>query len=109
MSFYQGLPEFVRIKDLSGAAASDSRIYMEVNSSLMVYKDRFPERSTSAMYCLALPAEAQDFKDLVEEATGGAPAILDIKSAVLPGNAAPGDQNSLYKYTASIGAALRNF
>ncbi len=108
ISFYQGIPEFIRIKDLSGTAAADSRVFMEINSSLMVYKNRFPEHAAQSVFCLTAPSDALYFQEMVAEATGMAPVLLETKSAVTPGNAAPGDQNTLFTYTAAIGAALRN-
>lgn len=104
----QGVPEFVRIKDLSGTTATDSRVFMEINSSLMVCKNRFPDHLTRTVFCLAAPDVIQDFREMVEEATGSAATLLEAKSVVTPGNSAPGDQVTLYPYTAAIGAALRS-
>lgn len=108
IAFYQGLPEFIRIKDLSGTIATDSRVFMEINSSLMVCKSRFPERISRAVLCFAPPESLHDFKEMVMEATGSSViTLLETKSAVVPGNSAPADQKALYSYTAAIGAALR--
>lgn len=108
IAFSQDVPDFVRVKDLSGAAVTDSRLFMEINSSLMVYKNRFPERVTQTIFCLAAPDAAQNFMDMVTEATDSVPTLLETKTVVTPGDAAPGDQNLLFNYTAAIGAALRN-
>lgn len=109
VAFSQGIPEFIRSKDLSGTLATDSRVYMEINSSMLVYKERFPERSAEAVFCVASPDVAQNFLEMVAEATGLLPVLLETKGAVTPGNSAPGDQMRLFPCTASIGAALRNF
>jgi type IV pilus assembly protein PilM len=108
VAFAQGIPEFIRSKDLSGTSATDSRVYMEINSSLLVYKERFPERPVPAVFCFTSPDTAQDFKDLVAEAIGTPPVLLETKGAVIPGNFAPGDQARLFPCTAAIGAALRS-
>lgn len=108
IAFSQGIPDFIRIKDLSGTAVADSRIYMEINSSLMVYKNRFPDRIPQTVFCLAAPIDSQQLLEMVNEATGFATVLLETKTVVTPGNAAPGDQNGLFAYTAAIGAALRN-
>jgi type IV pilus assembly protein PilM len=108
IAFSQGSPEFIRIKDLTGTTATDSRVFMEINSSLMVCKNRFPEHLTRTVFCLAAPDIIRDFGEMVEEATGFAPTLLEVKTAVTPGNSAPGDQAALYPYTAAIGAALRS-
>jgi len=105
--FADGIPEFIRVKDLSGSLATDSRVYMEINSSLLVLKDRFPEKFIQTLFCVAAPDVAQDFQSLVTEATGLTPILLETKSVVTPGNSAPGDQMRLFPCTAAIGAALR--
>ena len=109
IAFAQGIPEFIRIKDLSGTLASDSRVYMEINSSLLVHRERFPDRPVQSVFCVASPDVAHDFQEMVAEATGAAPVLLETKGAVTPGNSAPGDQVRLFPSTAAIGAALRSF
>lgn len=108
MAFSQGMPEFIRVKDLSGTVATDSRVFMEINSSLMVCKNRFPDRQSRVVFCMTEPELMQDFREMVEEATGTVATPLETKSVVIPGNAAPGDKATMYAYTAAIGAAMRN-
>jgi type IV pilus assembly protein PilM len=109
VAFAGGIPEFFRSKDLSGTAATDSRVYMEISSSFLVYKERFPELPMQTVFCCAPPDVARDFQSLVAEAIGLAPLLLETKEAVTPGNSAPGDQARLFPCTAAIGAALRSF
>jgi type IV pilus assembly protein PilM len=108
VAFSKGIPEFIRSKYLSGTLATDSRVYMEINSSLLVYKERFPERTVQTIFCVASPDVAQNFQEMVAEATGLTPVLLETKGAVTPGNSAPGDQARLFPCTAAIGAALRS-
>ena len=108
VAFSQGIPEFIRSKDLSGTLATDSRVYMEINSSLLVYKERFPDRSEQTVFCVASPDVAQNFQEMVAEATALSPVLLETKGAVTPGNSAPGDQTRLFPCSAAIGAALRS-
>lgn len=108
IAFSQGVPEFIRVKDLSGPAGAESRVFMEINSSLMVYKNRFPDRVCQTIYCLAAPTDITEFREMVAEASGLEPVLLETKAVITPGNAAPGDQNKLFAHTAAIGAALRN-
>jgi type IV pilus assembly protein PilM len=108
-AFAQGIPEFIRIKDLSGTMATDSRVYMEINSSLLVYKERFPDRPVQSVFCVASPDVAHNFQEMVAEVTGVTPVLLETKGAVTPDNSAPGDQVRLFPSTAAIGAALRSF
>ena len=45
MVFAAGILEFQRVKEISGSRGVDSRVYMEINSSLKVYRERYPERA----------------------------------------------------------------
>jgi len=108
MAFSQSIPEFIRVKDLSGAKAVDSRLFMEINSSLLIYRERFPERLTGKIFCVAQHDMAQNFLEIVKEASGASTSLLEIKAVVTPGGNAPGDQKTLFPYTAAIGAALRS-
>jgi type IV pilus assembly protein PilM len=108
IAFAQGIPEFIRIKDLSGAPATDNRVYLEISSSLLVYRERFPDHQPHAVYCLSSPQMELNFQAMVAEATEASPVVLETKAMILPGNDAPGDQTTLFPYTAAIGAALRS-
>lgn len=109
IAFMDGIMELIRSKDLSGSQATDSRVYMEINSSMLLYKERFPEKTTDTVFCVASPEIAHDFQEMVAEATGFTPHLLEAKGAITPGNSAPADQARLFPYTAAIGAALRSF
>jgi hypothetical protein len=76
---------------------------------MLVYKEKFLERSVETVFCVASPDVAHNFLEMVAEATGLAPLLLETKGTVTPGNSAPGDQARLFPYTAAIGAALRSF
>ena len=106
--FADGILEFQRVKDLSGSLGVDSRVYMEINSSLMVYRERHPERVVEHVSCIAPPDVAREFCGMVAEATGCTPTLLEIKSIVKPADTAPADQETLFPYTTAIGAALRS-
>ena len=106
--FADGVLEFQRVKDLSGSRGVDSRVYMEINSSLMVYRERFPERTVQLVSCVAPPDVAQEFCGMVAEAVGSAPTLLEVKTIIKPADTAPADQESLFRYTTAIGAALRS-
>ena len=108
ISFGQGIPEFVRIKDLSGTPVTDNRVFMEISSSLRVYQERFPDHLSHVVYCVASPDRAQKLQEMVAEAAGATPVLLETKALITPGNDAPGDQTTLFPYTAAIGAALRS-
>lgn len=106
--FVDGVLQFQRIKELSGSRGVDNRVFMEINSSLMVYRDQNPDRPVEHVSCVAPHDVAREFCSLVAEATGCNPVLLEIKSAVKSADAAPADQESLFPYTAAMGAALRS-
>lgn len=106
--FSDGIPEFIRIKDLSGAEVIDSRVYMEINSSFLVHRERFPERVLSHVACLAPPDMSYDFCNMVSEVTECESVFLETKSVVVPSDTAPADQASLFPFTTAMGAALRS-
>jgi type IV pilus assembly protein PilM len=108
VAFTEGVPEFIRSKDLTGTMATDSRVFMEINSSLLVYRERFPERLIQSVFCIAAPDVTTAFLDMVAEATAATPAMLEVKGLVTPGNYAPGDQVRLFPCSAAIGVAVRN-
>ncbi|BCS53664.1 type IV pilus biogenesis protein PilM [Geobacter sp. SVR] len=106
--FNGGIPEFVRIKELPGSSAIDNRAYMEINNSLLAYRERFPERIVPKVYCLAAPAVASEFCGMASEAAGVETNLLEAKAIVKPSDSAPADQAALFPYTAAIGAAMRS-
>ncbi len=108
MIFANGVPEFIRIKELSGTPAVDNRVFMEINSSFLVYRERFPDRVLQYVACIAPPDIAAEYRIMVTEATGYEAILLETKSAVTPGDASPADQESLFPFTTAIGAALRS-
>ena len=108
MIFSDGVPEFIRIKDLSGVVAVDSRVYMEINSSFLVYRERFPDRELKHVACIAPPGMMSDFSGMVNEVTACESILLETKSVVTPSDTAPADQESLFPFTSAIGAALRS-
>jgi type IV pilus assembly protein PilM len=108
MVFADGILEFQRVKELSGSSGVDSRVYMEINSSLKVYRDRFPERGVNHVSCIAPPDVAREFCGMVAEAAGFEPTLLEVKTVLRPSGSAPADQESLFPFTTAIGAALRS-
>jgi type IV pilus assembly protein PilM len=106
--FAEGVLEFQRVKDLAGSHGVDSRVYMEINSSLMVYRDRFSEREVPHISCVAPPDVAREFCSMIAEATGNEPTLLEVKTVLKPSDTAPADQETLFSYTPAIGAAMRS-
>jgi len=108
MLFSDGSLEFLRFKELPGSLPSDNRVFMEISNSLLAYRERFQERIIKKIVCIAPPDAAGDFCAMVAEATGSEPLLLETKAIVKPSDSAPADQESLFPFTAAIGAALRS-
>jgi type IV pilus assembly protein PilM len=107
--FSDGSPEFLRFKELPGALPADNRVFMEINNSLLAYRERFPERIIQKIACIAPPDAAGDFCSMVAEAVGSEPQLLEARAVVKPSDSVPADQQTLFPFTAAIGAALRSF
>jgi type IV pilus assembly protein PilM len=105
MIFSEGVPTFYRSKSLPATSASSSRVYMEVNNSLVAYRQRWPDRITGRIFCLAPPDSAEEFAAMAAEVAGQEAAQLDIRHLVQSGNLAPSDKAALFQFTAAIGAA----
>ena len=108
MVFNEGIPEFLRIKELGDTPVSDNRVYREISNSLLAYRERFPEHVPHKVFSVAAPDAAREFCDLVGEASESDALLLEAKTVVKPSENAPADQATLFPYTAAIGAALRN-
>ena len=105
MVFADGVPAFYRSKSLMGATPGSNRVYMEVNSSVLAYRQRWPERELGPAYCVA-PPDAIDFCAMASEVTGRTAIELETCNICSFSNVAPADQETLYPLTAAIGAAL---
>lgn len=103
--FYGGVLSFYRSKEAVGEAQN---LYREVNSSFLVYGDRFPGQAVAEVFCMAAASDAESFRSLVAEASGLEPVLLDLERMVspLPG---PGlDKAALHALAGSLGAAVRS-
>ena len=97
---------FIEEKELPGCEPTDSRVYREISNSLLVYRERFPDRQLDTLFCMVAPEYMSDFLVLSAEATDLSPLPLETKGVVIPGNQVPGDQDRLFPYSAAIGAAM---
>lgn len=106
--FHEGMPGFVRFKELPGISPVDRRVYTEINNSLLAYHERFPERGIGQALCVAPPDVANDFRDMLAETAGCTVSLLEAKTVVTTSDSAPADQQALFPFTAAIGAAMGN-
>lgn len=106
--FSDGVPEFVRFKELPGIQGNPGQIYSEISNSLLVYREKFAVNQLKNIYCIAETGLSRDFCDMLEELCGSRPVLLEVGSIVKPSNEAPTDQKTLFPFTAAIGAAVRS-
>jgi type IV pilus assembly protein PilM len=103
--FFGGVLSFYRTKETVGEAHN---LYHEVNSSLLVYRDRFPGQTVGEVFCMAGPAEAEDFRAVVAEASGLEPVLLDLERLVSFDASSALDKPVLHGLAAALGAAARS-
>jgi type IV pilus assembly protein PilM len=103
--FYGGVLSFYRTKETVGEAQN---LYREVNSSFLVYHDRYPGQAVSEVFCMAGAADAETFRSLVAEASGLEPVLLDLDRMVTLGRGLALDRGTLHALAGSLGAALRS-
>lgn len=103
--FHAGVLSFYRTKEGVGDVQN---LYREVNSSFLVYGDRFPGQTVGEVLCMAAPADAEAFRALVAEAAGLEPVLLDLERMVQQAPVLGLDRPALHALAGSIGAALRS-
>lgn len=103
--FHAGVLSFYRSKEV---AADVQNLFREVNSSFLVYGDRFPGQAVGEVLCMAQPADAEAFRALVAEATGLEPVLLDPERMVQKAPALGLSREALHALSGSVGAALRS-
>lgn len=106
--FYDGMLEFCRAKELPGINPDANRIFRELNSSFLVYQEKYPSHSSAEAFCIHSADDSDAFCALVAEATGLEPVLLDVERAVKRDKCPSVDNKTLRMLTAALGAATRN-
>jgi type IV pilus assembly protein PilM len=108
MVFNGGKIEFCRAKDVPGGIKEPNRVFREINSSFLVFKEKNPAHLPTEAFCIISEGDAEAFCALVAEATGLDPILLDAERIITHGDCPGADLKTLRRYAASIGAAVRN-
>jgi type IV pilus assembly protein PilM len=106
--FYNGRLEFCRVKEVSGGISEPNRIFREINSSFLIFKEKFPGHSPTESFCVYSGDDAEAFCALVADATGTDPVLLDAERVVVRDNCQGSDGKTMRRYAAALGAAARN-
>ena len=109
MVFYDGILEFYRSKELPGGLFDAARVFQEISSSLLFYREKNPLRELGTCFCIVEQTLWEPFHDIVAEATGLEPLILEAERFVMAGTGITLSHNSAYILSASLGAAVRAF
>jgi type IV pilus assembly protein PilM len=108
MIFHNGVLDFYRSKELPAALNGPNRMFREIDSSLLVYREKQPAYSLTEAFCIAPQDEAETFRAIVAEATGVEPLMLDAGRVVSRKEGFGADAKTLQALTAAMGAATRN-
>lgn len=106
--FNSGTLEFYRSKEIPGTALDADRVFREINSSLLVHKERYPGHGVNQVYYSASVDEAELFRSVVAETVGVEPLPLDVDRIVGCKEGLTVDKKTLNMLSASLGAATRN-
>lgn len=102
--FQGGILSFYRSKEGLDDVQS---LYREVNSSFLVFRDRFPGQAVTEVLCMAAPGDAESFRAVVAEASGLEPVLLDLERMVQQAPTLGMDRTALHAMAGALGAALR--
>ncbi|ANA40258.1 MULTISPECIES: type IV pilus biogenesis protein PilM [Geobacter] len=103
-----GVIDFYRAKEMGRDGVDPNRIFMEVNSSLLVYRDKNPGREVKSVLCLAPPDGGESFSGIVAEASGVDPVLFAPQTFIASNGSTAAAPASLHDLAAALGAATRN-
>jgi len=108
MIFHEGKLEFCRAKEVPGGVRESNRIFREINSSFLLFKEKAPGHSPTEAFCVYSEDDAESFCSLVGEATGLDPVLLDAERIIARERPTGVDLKTMRRYAAALGAAARN-
>ena len=106
--FKSGILEFYRSKELAGGTMDADRVFREINSSLLVYREKYPGHVVNQAFCGASFEDLEILRSVVAEVTGLEPVSLDVERVLSRKNGLTADNRTLSLITAALGAATRN-
>ena len=109
MVFYDSILEFYRSKELPGGLFDAARVFQELSSSLLFYREKHPLRELGACFCIVDQSLWEPFHDIVAEATGLEPLILEAERFIQAGPGTTLNRTTSFTLAASLGAAMRAF
>lgn len=107
MFFSKGILEFVRLRDVTGSKEPCATFHKEIKCTMLAYRERFHNQDMHNVFYVAPPAEADEFRNIVRDASGCEPVQLETRAAIAIPENIRSDQESLFFSSAAIGAALQ--
>lgn len=107
MFMHNGIPNYVRSKELEGCPTNDPRVCMDLKNTLVAWRERTKQPGIGTIHTLAPPTISERFASMVAEASGIRPVLLSMADFLPTRDTDMTDRASFYPYAAAIGAALR--
>jgi len=100
-------PVFIRFKKLPEVSITDSRLHNEIRNSMLLCHKQHPAMTLAKAACLAHPAVSRQFCEMVANATGLEIVPLDACHGLKFVPDVAENRETLFPFSAAIGAALR--
>jgi len=100
--------DFYRSKELPGTPGVFNRIFSEINSSILAYKEKQPGFSFNEVFYVAPHEQAEALRSVFAEATGVEPVFLDPGRVISRKEGLNVDAKTLNSLSSAIGAGVRN-
>ncbi len=106
--FHDGILEFFRAKEIFEGSFESNRIFRELNSSFLVYRDKVSGQKLQRVLFYSPPWDREALQTLLTDVTGVTPYQIDLGRCV-GRSESPASESMLYSYLAALGAAARIF
>jgi type IV pilus assembly protein PilM len=106
--FHDGIIEFFRAKEIFEGSFETNRIFRELNSSFLVYRDKVSGQKLQRVLFYSPPWDREALQTLLTDVTGVTPHQIDLGSCI-GHSGTPASESMLHTYLAAVGAAARVF
>ena len=105
--FSGGVLSFYRAKEIPGGMKEANRVFREINSSLLVYNDKYPLNTITEVFYICPPRDTETFSSVVSEAMGKEPVLLDVTRMIEGADVV--EKETIHSLAAALGAAARGY
>lgn len=106
--FRDGVLDFCRSCEITDGSGEANRMFLELNSSLLLHKERNPGFALTEVLCHAFRDEFDMLRSVAFEATGLEPVLLDAERVIACNKGIGADRQILTSVAAAVGAAMRS-